>query len=119
MQALQDQPITMYGEGNKTRSFCYVSDQIDGLVKLLESGEEGPINIGNPGEFTLLELAQKIIAQTGSKSKIVYQDPRPDDPTQRKPDIAKAKKLLGWEPKISLDEGLKPTIEYYKRELSR
>ena len=118
MQALQDQPITMYGEGNKTRSFCYVSDQIAGLIKLLESGEEGPINIGNPGEFTLLELAEKIIAQTGSKSEIVYLEARPEDPTQRKPDIAKAKKLLGWEPKVALDEGLKPTIEYYKSELS-
>lgn len=117
MQSLQDQPITMYGEGNKTRSFCYVSDQIEGLIKLLDSGEEGPINIGNPGEFTLLELAEKIIKETGSKSKIVYLEARPDDPTQRKPDIAKAKKLLGWEPTVSLDEGLKPTIEYYRAEL--
>lgn len=117
MQALQNQPITMYGEGSKTRSFCYVSDQIAGLVKLLESGEEGPINIGNPGEFTLLELAEKIIAQTGSKSEIVYLEARPDDPTQRKPDITKAKELLGWEPKVPLDEGLKPTIEYYRSEV--
>jgi nucleoside-diphosphate-sugar epimerase len=118
MQALQNQPITMYGEGSKTRSFCFVSDQIAGLVKLLESGEEGPINIGNPGEFTLLELAQKVIEQTGSKSEIIYLEARPDDPTQRKPDIARAKELLGWEPKVALDEGLKPTIEYYRNERS-
>jgi nucleoside-diphosphate-sugar epimerase len=117
MQALQNQPITMYGEGSKTRSFCYVSDQVDGLIRLAKSDEEGPINIGNPVEFTLLELAQKIIAQTGSKSQIEYREPRPDDPTQRRPDITLAKKKLGWEPKVSLDKGLKPTIKYYRDEL--
>lgn len=117
MQALQNQPLTMYGEGSKTRSFCFVSDQIDGLVRLVESDQEGPINIGNPGEFTLLELAQQVITHTGSKSEIVYLPARPEDPTQRKPDITKAKRLLGWEPKVSLAEGLKPTIEYYRSEL--
>jgi dTDP-glucose 4,6-dehydratase len=115
MQALNDQPITMYGDGMQTRSFCYVSDQIDGLIKLLDSGQEGPINIGNPDEFTLLDLAEKIIRLTGSKSQIVYQEARPDDPTQRKPDISKARDILGWQPKISLEEGLKPTIRYYEQ----
>lgn len=117
VQALQGIPLTMYGKGTQTRSFCYVSDQIDGLVKLIESEEEGPINIGNPGEFTLLELAEKVVALTNSSSKIVYQPARPEDPTQRKPDISKAKKLLGWEPKVSLEEGLRPTIAYYRDEL--
>jgi nucleoside-diphosphate-sugar epimerase len=83
---------------------------------LLESGEEGPVNIGNPDEFTLLELAEKIIEKTGSKSEIVYLPPRPDDPTQRRPDITKAKQLLGWEPKVPLDQGLGRTIEYFRRE---
>lgn len=119
VQAIQGKPLTMYGSGDKTRSFCYVSDQIKGLIKLAESNEEGPINIGNPGEFTLLELAQKVIAQTGSTSKIIYQPARPDDPTQRKPDITKAKKLLHWQPVVSLDEGLRPTIAYYRKELGR
>jgi len=119
MQALQDVPITVYGDGKQTRSFCYVSDQIDGLVKLIESGQEGPINIGNPGEFTLLELAEKIIIRTGSSSKIVHEAERPDDPTQRKPDITKAKQLLGWEPKVSLDEGLQKTIAYFQAQLQQ
>lgn len=117
MQALRGEPLTMYGQGNQTRSFCYVSDQIDGLVRLIESDQEGPINIGNPTEFTMKELAQKVLALTGSKSKIIYRPLPPDDPTQRRPDISKAKELLGWEPKVSLDEGLKPTVEYYKTQL--
>lgn len=119
VQALQGQPLTMYGEGSKTRSFCYVSDQIDGLIKLAESKEEGPINIGNPDEFTLLELAEKVIALTKSKSKVVYLDPRPDDPTQRRPDIALAKQKLGWQPQVPLAKGLVPTIAYFKQELSQ
>lgn len=117
VQALQNKPLTMYGNGGKTRSFCYVSDQIDGLIRLAESDEEGPINIGNPGEFTLLELAQKVIAQTGSTSTIVYKPARPEDPTQRKPDITRARQRLQWRPTVSLDEGLAPTIAYYRREL--
>jgi UDP-glucuronate decarboxylase len=107
----------MYGEGKQTRSFCYVSDQIEGMIKLIDSDQEGPINIGNPGEFTMLELAQKVIAQTKSTSKIVHQPLPPDDPTQRKPDITRAKTLLSWEPKVSLEEGLKPTIEYFRGQL--
>ncbi len=114
VQALAGVPITVYGDGKQTRSFCYVSDQIAGLLQLIDSGQEGPINIGNPGEFTLLELAQKVIAQTDSASQLVFQSARPDDPTQRKPDIAKAQKLLGWKPVVALDEGLAKTIEYFR-----
>jgi nucleoside-diphosphate-sugar epimerase len=117
VQALQGVPLTVYGDGSQTRSFCYVSDQIAGLMKLIDSNEEGPINIGNPGEFTLLELAEKVLKLTGSKSELVHEPARPDDPTQRRPDIAKAKEKLGWEPTVSLDEGLKPTIEYYRGQI--
>ena len=117
IQALKNEPITMYGEGRQTRSFCYVSDQVDGMLKLIDSDEEGPINIGNPGEFTMLELAEKVIAQTGSTSKIIHQPLPPDDPTQRKPDISRATTTLGWKPKVSLDEGLRPTIEYFRTQL--
>ncbi len=114
MQAINNQSITMYGDGKQTRSFCYVSDQIKGLLKLIDSGQEGPINIGNPEEFTLLELAEKVIALTGSTSKIIHLEARPDDPTQRKPDITKAKELLDWVPSVRLEQGLAPTIEYFK-----
>ncbi|HEU5187777.1 MAG TPA: UDP-glucuronic acid decarboxylase family protein [Candidatus Saccharimonadales bacterium] len=117
VQALKGEPITMYGEGNQTRSFCYVTDQIDGLVRMIESDQEGPVNIGNPTEFTMKELAQKVLALTKSTSAIVHKPLPPDDPTQRRPDIGKAKELLGWEPKVPLAEGLVPTIEYYKNEL--
>jgi nucleoside-diphosphate-sugar epimerase len=117
IQALKNEPITVYGEGHQTRSFCYVSDQIDGMVKLIESDEHDPINIGNPGEFTMVELAEKVIAATGSSSKIVHKPLPPDDPTQRRPEIAMAREKLGWEPKVSLDEGLKPTIEYFRTQL--
>lgn len=117
MQALKNEPITMYGEGKQTRSFCYVSDQVAGIVALLDSNESGPINVGNPDEFTMLELAEKVISATKSESKIVYQPLPPDDPTQRRPDITKAKQLLGWEPQVSLADGLTPTIEYFKTEL--
>ena len=117
VQALQGVPLTVYGDGSQTRSFCYVSDQIAGLMKLIDSNEEGPINIGNPGEFTLLELAEKVLKLTGSKSKLVHEPARPDDPTQRRPDISLAKEKLGWEPAVSLDDGLKPTIEYYRSQI--
>lgn len=117
IQALKNEPLTVYGEGKQTRSFCYVSDQIDGLVRLLESSEEGPINIGNPHEFTMLELAEKVTSLTGSKSQITHRPLPPDDPSQRRPDITKAKRLLSWEPKVQLDEGLRPTIAYYRVEL--
>jgi nucleoside-diphosphate-sugar epimerase len=117
VQALKNEPITIYGEGRQTRSFCYVSDQVAGMLKLVDSDEEGPINIGNPSEFTMLELAEKVIAKTGSTSKIVHQPLPPDDPTQRKPDITLAKKALGWEPKVALSEGLEPTIAYFRTQL--
>ncbi|MEO0508685.1 MAG: UDP-glucuronic acid decarboxylase family protein [Verrucomicrobiota bacterium] len=119
VQALQGKDITVYGEGQQTRSFCYVDDLIEGFVRLMNQDElTGPMNIGNPGEFTILELAEKVIAQTGSGSKIVYQPLPADDPKQRKPDITEAQKVLGWEPTVSLDEGLKPTIAYFDKLLS-
>lgn len=114
MQALSNQPLTIYGTGKQTRSFCYVSDLVEGLYKMMESNEVGPVNLGNPGEFTMIELAQKIIYLTKSKSKIEYRELPEDDPTQRKPDINLAKKILKWEPKIKLDEGLKKTINYFQ-----
>ncbi len=116
VQALQGQPITMYGEGAQTRSFCYVDDLVDGLIRLMGSDDDvtGPINLGNPGEFTILELAEKIIAKTGAESKIGYQPMPEDDPKQRQPDITRAKELLGWQPAIALDEGLDRTIEYFR-----
>lgn len=117
IQALKNQPIPMYGEGRQTRSFCYVDDQITGIMALMDSDHEGPINVGNPDEFTMLELAQKVCELTGSESQIEYKALPPDDPTQRKPDIAKAKELLHWEPKVSLDDGLRLTIDYFRKEL--
>jgi dTDP-glucose 4,6-dehydratase len=118
IQALKNEPITVYGKGHQTRSFCYVSDQVDGMVKLIESDEHDPINIGNPGEFTMIELAEKVIAATDSSSQIVYKPLPPDDPTQRRPEITVAREKLGWEPKVSLDEGLQPTIAYFRTQLS-
>ena len=110
-QALQDRPITVFGEGSQTRSFCYVEDEIRGLIALAESGYHQPVNIGNPNEFTLLELAKTVIEVTGSKSEIVYEALPTDDPQVRQPDITLARKILGWEPKITLREGLRRTIE--------
>lgn len=119
VQALKGQDITVYGEGNQTRSFCYVSDQVDGFIKLMNSDDSitGPINVGNPNEFTILELAQKVISLTKTKSKIIYKPLPSDDPTQRKPDITLAKEKLGWTPKIELEEGLLKTIEYFKTKI--
>ena len=119
VQALRGQDITVYGEGNQTRSFCYVSDQVDGFIKLMNSADDitGPINVGNPNEFTILELAQKVISLTKTKSKIVYKPLPSDDPTQRKPDISLAKEKLGWTPKVELEEGLLKTIEYFKKKI--
>ena len=116
VQALAGRDITIYGDGSQTRSFCYVDDLVDGLIRLMNSEREvtGPINLGNPGEFSIRELAEKVVAQTGSKSEIVYQPLPQDDPTQRCPDIAQAKAKLGWEPAIPLDEGLPRTIEYFR-----
>ena len=119
VQALKGEDITIYGDGKQTRSFCYVDDLVDALIKMMNSrdGFTGPVNLGNPGEFTMLELAQKVIEQTSSKSKIVYMPLPQDDPTQRKPVIDLAKKELNWEPTIKLDEGLNKTIKYFKEVL--
>ncbi|MCK9452021.1 MAG: SDR family oxidoreductase [Bacteroidales bacterium] len=116
VQALQGKDITIYGDGMQTRSFQYVDDLVEGMLRLMATPDEftGPVNIGNPGEFTMLELAQKIIEQTASKSKIVFMPLPADDPMQRKPDISLAKKVLDWEPAIGLDEGLKKTISYFR-----
>ncbi len=116
VQALKGEDITIYGDGTQTRSFCYVDDLVEGMVRMMNShdGFTGPVNLGNPGEFTMLELAEKVIALTGSDSKIIHEPLPQDDPTQRQPVIDLAKKELNWEPKISLDEGLKKTIEYFK-----
>jgi dTDP-glucose 4,6-dehydratase len=110
-QALTDRPITVFGDGGQTRSFCYVDDLIRGIIALAESGEHMPVNIGNPDEFTLLELAETVIEVTGSRSEIVYEALPTDDPKQRRPDIARARDLLGWEPTVRLREGLQRTID--------
>lgn len=117
MQALNNKDITIYGSGNQTRSFCYVDDLIDGMVRVMNSrdGFTGPVNIGNPGEFTIKELAEMVIEKTGSKSTLIYEPLPQDDPTQRKPDISLARKELGWEPHIPLSEGLDKTIEYFRQ----
>jgi dTDP-glucose 4,6-dehydratase len=111
-QALQDRPITVFGDGSQTRSFCYVEDEIRGLIALAESGYHMPVNIGNPNEFTLLELAKTVIDVTGSRSEIVYEALPTDDPQVRQPDITLAKEILGWEPKVDLREGLERTIKH-------
>jgi UDP-glucuronate decarboxylase len=115
MQALRGEDITIYGDGQQTRSFCYVSDLIEGWIRLMASPDEvtGPINIGNPGEFTMIELAENVIELTGSKSKLVFEPLPADDPKQRQPDITLAKEKLGWEPTVPLREGLAKTIEYF------
>ena len=120
VQALQGERITVYGDGSQSRSFCYVDDLIEGFVRFMETNDDftGPVNLGNPGEFTILELAQKVVEMTGSKSEIVFQELPSDDPQQRRPDIGLAKEKLAWEPKIKLDDGLKPTIDYFDRLLS-
>ena len=117
VQALRNQPITLYGDGTQTRSFCYVDDLIDGFVRLMESPDDlvGPTNLGNPGEFTMIELAEAIRDLTGSRSQLVHEPLPPDDPKQREPDIALAREQLGWEPTIALRDGLKPTIAYFER----
>ncbi|MBR2198498.1 MAG: SDR family oxidoreductase [Fibrobacter sp.] len=115
VQALKGEDLTIYGDGTQTRSFCYVDDLIEAFVRMMNQEEIiGPVNVGNPGEFTMLELAQAVLEQTGSKSKIVYQPLPGDDPKMRRPDISLAKKALGWEPKVELREGLQKTIEYFK-----
>jgi UDP-glucuronate decarboxylase len=115
MQALHGDDITIYGDGSQTRSFCYVDDLVEGLIRLMESDEDitGPINLGNPGEFSIKELAEKVVSMTGSDSKIVYEPLPQDDPTQRQPDITQAREKLNWQPKVALEDGLKPTVEYF------
>ena len=115
IQALKGQPITIYGDGSQTRSFCYVDDLIECMVRFMASPADftGPMNMGNPGEFTIRELAEKVIAITGSKSVIEHRPLPADDPTQRRPDITLAKEKLGWQPTVPLDEGLKKTIAYF------
>jgi UDP-glucuronate decarboxylase len=116
VQALKGDPITIYGKGNQTRSFCYVEDLIEALVRLMgtEDAFTGPVNLGNPTEFTILELAKKVLALTGSSSELVFRPLPEDDPMQRKPDIALAARELGWNPAITVEEGLKKTISYFR-----
>jgi UDP-glucuronate decarboxylase len=115
VQALKGQDITIYGDGLQTRSFCYFEDNLNGMMALMNSNYHLPVNIGNPGEFTMLELAQKIITMTKTTSKIVYQPLPQDDPKQRKPDISRAKQILNWEPTINLEQGLEKTIDYFRK----
>ncbi|MBM4066335.1 MAG: SDR family oxidoreductase [Planctomycetes bacterium] len=118
-QALNGEDITVFGNGSQTRSFCYVSDLVDGIYRLLLSDEHEPVNMGNPAEITILQLAQEMLALTGSKSKIVFKPLPVDDPKIRQPDISKAKKVLGWEPKVSREEGLRKTLIYFKNLLQK
>jgi len=114
-QALRGEPITVFGDGSQTRSFCYVSDLVDGLYRLMQSDERYPVNLGNPQEMTILEFAERIRRLTGSKSGIIHHPLPQDDPKQRQPDITKARRLLGWEPRVALEDGLRQTIEYFQK----
>ncbi|HEY6764494.1 MAG TPA: GDP-mannose 4,6-dehydratase, partial [Candidatus Sulfotelmatobacter sp.] len=114
-QALRGEDLTVYGDGGQTRSFCYVSDEIDGFMRLAKADEPLPVNIGNPNEFTILQCAKLVLKVTGSKSNIRYEDLPQDDPKQRRPDITKARTLLGWEPKVDLETGLRMSLEYFKK----
>ncbi|RJQ60631.1 MAG: NAD-dependent epimerase/dehydratase family protein, partial [Stygiobacter sp.] len=109
--------VTIFGDGKQTRSFCFVSDLIDGIYKLLLSNEPMPVNIGNPNEITIEDFAKEVIKLTGSKSKLIYQELPVDDPKVRQPDITRAKNILGWQPKVDREEGLKITLEYFKKEV--
>ncbi|HKF02491.1 MAG TPA: UDP-glucuronic acid decarboxylase family protein [Candidatus Sulfotelmatobacter sp.] len=114
-QALRGEDLTVYGDGRQTRSFCYVSDEIDGFMRLAKTDEHLPVNVGNPNEFTILDCAQAVLNVTGSKSSICYKGLPQDDPKQRRPDITKARQLLGWEPKIDLESGLRLSLDYFKK----
>jgi dTDP-glucose 4,6-dehydratase len=114
MQALRGEPLTIYGDGNQTRSFCYVDDLIEGILLLSRSGEHMPVNIGNPDEFTILECAQAILEATGSSSELRFEPLPQDDPTRRRPDITKARTLLGWEPQIKLKDGLAKALPFFQ-----
>ena len=118
-QALRGEGLTIYGDGSQTRSFCYVSDEVDGILRLSRSEEHEPVNIGNPTEFTILECAQRVLAVTGSKSALVREPLPQDDPKQRRPDIGKARRLLVWEPKIDLETGLRMSLEYFRKEVEQ
>ena len=120
VQALKGEDITIYGDGKQTRSFCYVDDLIEGMIRLMDSPDEitGPINVGNPGEFTMIELAEAVLRLTGSKSKLVRLPLPADDPRQRQPDITRARAMLGWEPKVQLEDGLRETIDYFRKLLN-
>ena len=121
VQALGGEDITIYGDGTQTRSFCFVEDLVEGLISLMNSGKQvtGPVNLGNPGEFSISELAEKVVALVGTDSKVVYEPLPADDPMQRKPDISQAKALLGWQPTIPLDDGLPRTVEYFRTIIDR
>ena len=121
IQSLKGEPITIYGDGSQTRSFCYVDDLIEAMLRFMRTDDDitGPINIGNPSEFSILELAQKTIELTGSRSELIFQPLPQDDPIQRRPDISKATQLLDWNPRIELDEGLEKTISYFKNWLAK
>jgi UDP-glucuronate decarboxylase len=119
VQALKNEPITIYGDGTQTRSFCYVDDLIEVMIRLMNSTEIGPVNIGNPTEFRVLDLAKQVIALTGSRSQVIHKPLPSDDPKQRRPDITKARHLLKWEPKVPLEEGLKSTIDYFEKCLQK
>ena len=118
-QALRGKNLTVYGDGSQTRSFCYVSDEVDGILRLARSAEHEPVNVGNPAEFTILECARKVIATTGSASQIKFEALPQDDPKQRCPDISKAQRLLGWEPKVELESGLKLSLEYFRQAVAK
>jgi len=119
VQALSGEDLTVYGEGSQTRSFCYVDDLVEGMVRMMGNDDiTGPVNLGNPEEYTIVDLARKIITMTGSKSQIAFRPLPADDPTQRRPDISLAGDALGWIPKVSVDDGLKRTIAYFRKELT-
>jgi len=118
-QALLNEAVTVYGDGSQTRSFCYVDDLVDGIIRLLWSDEKDPVNVGNPAEMTILQFAHRIIELSGSRSQVVYKPLPVDDPKVRQPDIGKARRILGWEPKVGLDEGLRSTIDFFKAKLAR
>jgi nucleoside-diphosphate-sugar epimerase len=115
VQALKREPLTVYGDGSQTRSFCYVEDLIEGILLVFERGDAEPVNLGNPSEFTVRELADIVLRLTGSPSPVVYRPLPTDDPRQRRPDISRARRLLGWEPKVELEEGLRRTIGYFRQ----
>ena len=117
MQALKGQDITIYGDGMQTRSFCYVDDMVEALLRMMDTPADftGPMNIGNPGEFTMVELAEKVLTLAGSRSKLVFEPLPADDPKQRQPDIGLARATIGWEPEVALEDGLKETIAYFRK----